>query len=362
MAMKIYTVGGWVRDSLLAQAGRDIRPGDRDWVVVGASPEDMTRAGFRPVGKDFPVFLHPHTQDEYALARTERKTAPGYKGFTFHAAPDVTLEEDLARRDLTINAMAMDEAGAITDPYGGQRDLAAHVLRHVSAAFVEDPVRILRVARFAAQFPDFSIAPETLALMQKIVADGEADALVPERVMQEVGRGLMQSRPSRMVEVLRDSGVIDRLYPELAALEAASAALDRAAARRLGLPERYALLMSACASPEAALSVATRMRAPADAAQLARLLAELRSPLAQAQGADPMLAVLERADVFRRPERFESLLDAWEALNEEPADRWREAMRVARAVDAGAVAQAHRDAPQLIPQAVRSARRAALSA
>ncbi|MEG0820677.1 MAG: hypothetical protein RR101_01010 [Burkholderiaceae bacterium] len=360
--MKIYTVGGWVRDTLLARAGRATQPGDRDWVVVGATPQELIAQGFRPVGKDFPVFLHPRTQDEYALARTERKTAPGYKGFTFHAEPSVTLEEDLVRRDLTINAMAMDETGAITDPYGGQRDLQARVLRHVSAAFVEDPVRILRVARFAAQFPDFSIAPETLALMREIVARGEADALVAERVMQEVARGLMQARPSRLVEVLRQSGVTERLYPELTALDAAAAALDRAAAAGLPLAARYAVFLSAANSSQAAQSIAERMRAPSDAAQLARLLADLRERLATASGAKERVALLERADVFRRPERFEELLAAFEALTQRDASPWRRDSATARAVNAGAVAAANRTTPAQIPLAVRAAREAAVTA
>lgn len=191
--MKTYVVGGAVRDQLL---GLDVQ--DRDHVVVGATPEEMARRGFKPVGADFPVFLHPETHEEYALARTERKTAPGYKGFTFHASPDVTLEEDLARRDLTINAMARGAEGELVDPHGGERDLRAGILRHVSDAFAEDPVRILRVARFAARF-GFAVAPETLALMRRMVEAGEADALVPERVWQEVARGLMEKDRKRHV-------------------------------------------------------------------------------------------------------------------------------------------------------------------
>jgi tRNA nucleotidyltransferase (CCA-adding enzyme) len=198
--MKKWMVGGAVRDALL---GRPVN--DRDWVVVGASPVQLLEAGYLPVGKDFPVFLHPETRDEVALARTERKTAPGYHGFAFHADPGVTLEEDLQRRDLTINAMAQDEDGRIVDPWGGRRDLADKLLRHVSPAFAEDPVRILRLARFAARFDDFSVAPETEALMRHMVETGEVDALVPERVWQELARGLMEARPSRMFEVLRRS-------------------------------------------------------------------------------------------------------------------------------------------------------------
>ncbi|MGC9185765.1 MAG: multifunctional CCA addition/repair protein, partial [Thiomonas sp.] len=207
---RAYIVGGAVRDALLGRLA-----GDRDWVVVGATPQDMVDAGFIPVGRDFPVFLHPQTHEEYALARTERKTAPGYHGFAVHAAPDVTLEDDLLRRDLTINAMAQAEDGTLIDPYGGQRDLQARVLRHVSPAFAEDPVRILRLARFAARFADFSVAAETLELMRRMVQAGEVDALVPERVWQELARGLMEDHPQRMFAVLRDCGALARLLPEL---------------------------------------------------------------------------------------------------------------------------------------------------
>src|SRR6266446_2217311 len=205
--MQVYTVGGWVRDQLL---GRPHGEGDRDWVVVGGTPDEMLALGFRPVGRDFPVFLHPQTHEEYALARTERKSAPGYRGFVVHAAPDVTLEQDLGRRDLTINAMALDHEGRLIDPFGGQSDLRARVLRHVGPAFVEDPVRILRLARFAARFSDFGIAPETLELARRIVQQGEADALVPERAWQELARGLLEARPSRMIEVLYQCGLPPR--------------------------------------------------------------------------------------------------------------------------------------------------------
>lgn len=211
--MDIYLVGGAVRDALLGRADAD-----RDYVVVGSTPAAMLAAGFRPVGKDFPVFLHPRTQEEYALARTERKTGHGYHGFAFHAAPEVTLEEDLARRDLTINAIAQDQQGGLIDPFHGQRDLQARILRHVGPAFVEDPVRILRLARFAARFADFSVAPETLALMRQMVAAGEVDHLVPERVWQELAKGLMEERPARMFEVLRECGALARLLPEVDAL------------------------------------------------------------------------------------------------------------------------------------------------
>ncbi|NLC24255.1 MAG: multifunctional CCA tRNA nucleotidyl transferase/2'3'-cyclic phosphodiesterase/2'nucleotidase/phosphatase, partial [Oxalobacter sp.] len=203
--MKIYTVGGAVRDMIL---GLPVR--DRDYVVVGTTTDVMLLLGFQPVGKDFPVFLHPQTKEEYALARTERKTGPGYKGFVFHAEPDVTLEEDLARRDLTMNAMALSKDGDLIDPFGGQEDLKNRVFRHVSPAFAEDPVRILRLARFAARFPDFTIAPETMDLMKEMVASGEVNALVPERIWQELSQGLMEKQPSRMFMVLRECGALER--------------------------------------------------------------------------------------------------------------------------------------------------------
>lgn len=211
--MKIYTVGGAVRDTVM---GRPVH--DRDYVVVGSAVEEMLSLGFKPVGKDFPVFLHPETKQEYALARTERKVAPGYKGFVFHASPEVTLKEDLLRRDLTINAMAMSEEGELIDPFGGKRDIEAKIFRHVSEAFSEDPVRILRLARFAARFTDFTVAPETMVLMKKMVASGEVDALVPERVWKELSQGLMEEKPSRMIAIMHECGALARLFPEIEAL------------------------------------------------------------------------------------------------------------------------------------------------
>jgi tRNA nucleotidyltransferase (CCA-adding enzyme) len=364
--MKFFRVGGCVRDALL---GEQRQPGeldsaletDRDWVVVGGSPDDMLALGFRPVGRDFPVFLHPDTHEEYALARTERKTAPGYKGFVFHAAPDVTLEADLARRDLTINAMALDEDGRLIDPYNGARDLRAKVLRHVGAAFVEDPVRILRLARFAARFPDFRVAPETAELVREMVRNGEADALVPERVMQEISRGLMERRPSRMLAVLADSGLIDRLYSELEDLAPAGLALDRGAERRLVLPARFAVLASACRTPRSVADLIGKLRAPQESAQLARLLVELREPLSEAASSAAIVDALERADAFRRPERFETLLQAFEAAAEKSADRFRQALNAAADVDAGALASLHGNDPAEIPRAVRQARVVAVS-
>lgn len=365
--MQFYLVGGSVRDTLLTDARRQRGEPDaglktdRDWVVVGGKPEDMTALGFRAVGRDFPVFLHPQTNEEYALARTERKTAPGYKGFVFHAAPDVTLEADLARRDLTINAMAQAEDGRIVDPHNGQHDLRDGVLRHVGPAFIEDPVRILRLARFAARFPDFRIAPETAALVRDMVANGETDALVPERVMQELSRGLMERRPSRMLEVLQTSGLIDRLYAELEDLADAGAALDRAADAGLVLPARFAILASACRSPRTVADLVGKLRATQESAQLARLLVELRGALGDSPNSAAIVDVLERADAFRRPERFELLLRAYEVAYQRSVDRFRTALHAAAAVDAGALASLHRNNPAEIARAVRQARVVAVS-
>jgi tRNA nucleotidyltransferase (CCA-adding enzyme) len=320
--MKIYEVGGAVRDELL---GRPVK--DRDYVVVGATPEEMTRLGYRPVGKDFPVFLHPLSHDEYALARTERKTARGYRGFQVYAAPDVTLEDDLRRRDLTINAMARDEAGQLIDPYGGERDLRAKVLRHVSEAFSEDPVRILRVARFAARYGDFSIAPETLARMRAMAANGEVDALVAERVWQELAKGLMEAKPSRMLEVLIEAHALNRIVPEFAALDPRHAALqvlDAAARDNVPLALRYAALVattdgrrrapSAPLQPDAAgapiLAVSQRLRVPSDCADLAKLTLRWIASVENARGLAPqaLLELLIGADGLRRPQRFRELL------------------------------------------------------
>jgi tRNA nucleotidyltransferase (CCA-adding enzyme) len=359
--MKVYRVGGWVRDTLLGQTRSQgaldaALETDRDWVVVGATPQQMIDLGYRPVGRDFPVFLHPETHEEYALARTERKTAPGYRGFEAHAAPDVTLEQDLARRDLTINAMALDEDGTLIDPYGGRGDLSAGVLRHVSQAFVEDPVRILRLARFAARFPAFTVAPETERLMREMVQSGEADALVPERVMQEVSRGLMERKPSRMLDVLGSCGLLARLYGELEDLDAAGAALDRAAERKLLLPARFAVFATACRSSRAVADLLGKLRVPQESAQLARLLVELRDTLATAPSSSAMIDVFERADAFRRPERFEMLLAAYETVSESSAERFRVALRAAAEVDAGALASLHKNDPEQIQKAVRQAR------
>jgi tRNA nucleotidyltransferase (CCA-adding enzyme) len=398
--METYVVGGAVRDRLL---GLPVQ--DRDHVVVGATPEDMLARGFKPVGKDFPVFLHPESHEEYALARTERKTAPGYKGFVFHAAPDVTLEADLARRDLTINAIAQDESGALVDPFGGQADLAARVLRHVGPAFAEDPVRVLRVARFAARFPDFHVAEETLALMRLMADNGEVDHLVPERVWQELSRGLMEARPSRMLEVLHACGALAKVLPELERLfgvpqpaehhpEVDTGAhilrvVDQAAARRFPLPVRFAALLHDLgkgATPHAewphhhgheatgaalAEAVSERLRAPADCRDLAVLAAREHGVIHDAASLRPATVVrlLERVDALRRPERFGQLLEAcecdfrgrpgWEDRPWPAGSILRSALVAVQALDAGAIAAATADKAQ-IAQRVHEARVAAL--
>ncbi len=292
-----------MRDALL---GRPVV--DRDWVVTGSSPQAMIDAGFKPVGRDFPVFLHPLTHDEYALARTERKSAPGYRGFTFHAAPEVKLEQDLARRDLTINAIAQAEDGQLIDPFGGQRDLAARVLRHVGPAFVEDPVRLLRVARFAARFADFSVAPETQALLMQLVDDGEVDALVPERVWQEVARGLMEERPSRMLQVLDDCGALKRLLPGVDADRLVPQVLDLAAQVQAALPVRWACIASSAAG------LGAQLKPPADCAELATTFNREAAAVHASAALDAAgtVQLLERCDAIRRPQRMDDLLLACE--------------------------------------------------
>jgi len=382
--MQSYMVGGAVRDELL---GLPVQ--DRDFVVVGATPEQMTAAGYLPVGKDFPVFLHPQTHEEYALARTERKTARGYKGFQVYAAPEVTLEQDLQRRDLTINAIAKDSAGNYIDPYGGQRDLAARVLRHVSPAFSEDPVRILRVARFAARFTEFTVAPETLELMRAMVTSGEVDALVPERVWQELSRGLMEQKPSRMLHALRDCGALARILPEVDRLFGVpqnpkshpeidtgihlSLVLDEAAARGFALPVRYAALCHdlgkgvtppadmpnhnhhEARSADLAADMSRRLRAPNDCRELAVLTARWHGEAHQAKNftAQGLVELLQHVDAFRQPERFEQFLQACTAdyygrpgyaeREFTGAVRLRAAYRVAAQVDSGAIARQYQD-------------------
>ncbi|HET7199141.1 MAG TPA: multifunctional CCA tRNA nucleotidyl transferase/2'3'-cyclic phosphodiesterase/2'nucleotidase/phosphatase [Burkholderiales bacterium] len=342
--MKAYVVGGAVRDELLGQPVRD-----RDYVVVGATPDEMVGAGFKPVGKDFPVFLHPETHEEYALARTERKSGRGYKGFTIHAAPDVTLEDDLRRRDLTINAMAKDESGALVDPFGGREDLRNRVLRHVSEAFAEDPVRILRVARFAARF-GFSVHPSTLALMKRMVESGETDYLVPERVWQEFSKGLMEQVPERMFEVLESCGLRPRLLPEIQSFVKLEGSLAQRFAR-LAWPLQEAEVEALC----------ERLRAPNEVRELALLAARNRVALRAARLATPraLLELLKRSDAFRRPERFRDLLEV--AARDVPVvdtSRLERALAAAWSVNAGEVAA--NAAPGKIAEAIDAARAAAI--
>jgi len=341
--MKRYLVGGAVRDALLGRPGSD-----RDWVVVGARPQELLDAGYLPVGRDFPVFLHPQTREEHALARTERKTGPGYRGFEMHADPGVTLEDDLLRRDLTINAIAQDESGTLIDPHGGRRDLDAKVLRHVSPAFAEDPVRILRLARFAARFEGFTVAPETLALMRRMVEAGEVDALVSERVWQELSRGLMEARPSRMFEVLRECGALARLLPEVDRLWGVPQpavhhpevdagvhlmmVLDMAAHLNTNLAIRYACLchdLGKGTTREEALprhighegrsvellrAVSARLRVPVECRDLAEIVAREHGNVHRSGELDAaaVMRLFERCDALRRPERFRDALLACE--------------------------------------------------
>jgi tRNA nucleotidyltransferase (CCA-adding enzyme) len=405
--MRSYVVGGAVRDELL---GRPVT--DRDHVVVGATPEQMVAQGFRPVGKDFPVFLHPDTHEEYALARTERKTAPGYHGFVFHTSPDVTLEDDLVRRDLTINAMARAEDGSIVDPYNGQADLRDRIFRHVSGAFAEDPVRILRLARFAARFPDFRVHETTLALMQGMVEAGEVDALVPERVWQELSRGLMEERPSRMFAVLRDCGALRRILPELDALWGVPQpplhhpevdtgvhimlVIDYAASQALPLEVRFAALVHDLGkgiSPEETwpahhghefkgmklvTAVCKRLKVPNECRDLAQMTAREHGNVSRALElrANTIVTLFERCDAFRKPERFAQMLlasecDARGRGHEAHPMRFQDypqrphlqrALDAARAVNAGEVAARYAEDRQKIPEAVHAARVSAVKA
>ena len=402
--MKIYQVGGSVRDGLLS-----LPAVDRDYVVVGATVEAMLAAGYQPVGKDFPVFLHPKTKAEYALARTERKSGRGYTGFAFQAAPDVTLDEDLLRRDLTINAMALDADGTLIDPYGGAKDIAAKVLRHVSDAFAEDPLRVLRLARFAARFAEFSVAPETIALCRKLVDDGEVRELVAERVWQEISRGLMEAAPSKMFEVLRACGALAVLAPELDRLWGVAQAvlwhpeidtgihvlqvIDYAANRGWPLATRFAVLTHdlgkgltpadilpahhahEARSVKLVAALCERWRVPRDCAELAAHVAAEHGNLGKLKDMRPATVhdVLMRCDVLRRPERFVQMLDACEAdrssrravgLPESTGESFAAradamaALAAMQSVDARAVAAAMvaRGLPERIADAVREAR------
>ncbi|MDH4181586.1 MAG: multifunctional CCA tRNA nucleotidyl transferase/2'3'-cyclic phosphodiesterase/2'nucleotidase/phosphatase [Betaproteobacteria bacterium] len=383
--VRVYRVGGSVRDELLG-----LPVADRDWVVVGATPEIMVASGYRPVGRDFPVFLHPETHEEYALARTERKSGAGYRGFAFFASPEVTLEDDLARRDLTINAMARADDGTLVDPYGGERDLREGVLRHVSPAFAEDPLRVLRVARFAARF-GFRVAPATAKLMRAIAAAGELPTIAPERVWTELARGLMEAHPSRMLVVLERCGALDALLPGVGGGPGVARALDHGARRGFALPVRYAVLANGFGAPVPADARARVRRAerisrhlcvPADCRELARLAARWRDRVQGASGLTPAawLRLFDAADALRRPERLDALVDACEcdALARPgargpyaPRRLVNEAFAATRGVDAGAIATAlvgrasargERAGGGAIAKAVRTARLAALAA
>jgi tRNA nucleotidyltransferase (CCA-adding enzyme) len=353
--MQTYLVGGAIRDALLGQPG-----GDRDWLVVGATPEEMTAQRYLPVGRDFPVFLHPDTREEYALARTERKSAPGYRGFTIHASPEVTLEQDLARRDLTINSIALSadlvvdrglfglNSSDLVDPFAGQQDLRDKVLRHVTDAFREDPVRILRVARFAARFADFTVAPETMTLMREMVEAGEVDALVPERVWQELARGLLEATPSRMFTVLRDCGALAKLLPEVDRLWGVPQpathhpeidtgvhlmmVIDMSATLGAPLTVRFACLMHDLGKGTTAADdlprhigheqrsakllrvVCERWRVPVELRELADVVAHEHGNIHRSGELDAaaIVRLLERCDAFRKPARFDEALLACE--------------------------------------------------
>ncbi len=397
--LQVYIVGGAVRDALLG-----LPAGDRDWVVVGVTPEAMVVRGFIPVGGDFPVFLHPVTKEEYALARTERKSGRGYRGFTFYTGAEVTLEEDLKRRDLTVNAIAQSLTGERVDPLNGVQDLRAKILRHVGPAFEEDPVRILRLARFTARFTEFAVAPETLVLCHKMVASGEVDALVPERVWQELSRGLMSEQPSRMLGLLAEVGAASRIMPELVLSPRIKDLVDRVAKQGLPLASRYAVL---CLETSELKAFATRLRVPSECADMARLLplvlaallqlsqklstgeggandgatattrqrnashgaddglkssSEASPALKDAEHADAVLSLFETCDALRKPERFEALLQTAGCVDEVVfalREVWQSWLQIVLAVDAGAAARSA-SAPEQIKQRVRAARLAAL--
>jgi len=378
--LEVYVVGGAVRDELLG-----LPAGDRDWVVVGGTPEDMTARGFLPVGGDFPVFLHPVSKEEYALARTERKSGRGYKGFTFYTGPDVTLEDDLRRRDLTVNAIARAPDGSLIDPWNGRRDIEQKVLRHVGEAFAEDPVRLLRLARFAARFADFSVAPETMALSRRLVDEGEVDALVPERVWREVAKGLQTGSPARMFDVLAQAGALARIMPGLQFDEEIAGQLDCAVRAELTLSQRFALLCRKSSEPE---RIGRHVRAPSECIDYARLLPLVVAALTElharekAAGAasaneyvphapdgtgastsgrvEAWLDLIERNDGLRKPQRFLDLLQAAQCVTEIDIPAWHTRLEAVRAIDAGAVAKAAGGEPEKIKAALRLARLDAL--
>lgn len=394
--LEVYSVGGAVRDAILG-----ISVKDHDYVVVGSTEAEMRALGYQPVGKDFPVFLHPKTHAEYALARTERKTAKGYKGFLIHASPEITLEQDLARRDFTMNAIAKSATGELIDPYNGQQDIAQKVIRHVSDAFVEDPVRILRAARFSARFADFTIADETMQLMQTMVRNGEVDALIPERVWQELAKGLMESKPSRMFAVLRACGALQKILPELDCLWGVPQpkkhhpevdtgvhvmmVLDYAAQQGFTLPVRFAALMHDLGkgvTPKDVLprhighdingaaivkEVSKRLRAPNQSAELAFIVAKfhIKAHMVLDMKPSTILRLLMDLDAIRQPERFEHFLQTCESdargrLGLEQValpghDLLRHALKAAMDINAGEIAK-KQDSPAQIKHAIYEAR------
>lgn len=390
-----------MRDLLLGRSA-----GDRDYVVVGATPKDMSHAGYKPVGSDFPVFLHPQTGEEYALARTERKSGRGHRGFVFHAAPDVSLADDLRRRDLTMNAIAQDETGALTDPFGGQRDIADRILRHVSDAFVEDPLRVLRVARFAAMLPEFSLADETMQLMKKICADGELQDLTPERVWRELYRGLGAARPSRMFKILHECGALQEILPEVAALSGTPErldyhpegdsfihtmmALDAASELRLSAAECFAVLLhdigKAKTPPDIlpshhghetrgaklVIKLCQRLKTPRPVSELAVLACAEHGNVHNAIEIRPgtIIDLLARLDAYRRPQRAQSVLRVCQAdfaywptrraMTYPQGEFVRAALQVANSIDTARIAYEsalkHDDNPQKIAEQIRQAR------
>lgn len=363
--MKVYVVGGAIRDQLLGLPVKDI-----DYVVVGSSPEEMLKKGFKPVGQDFPVFLHPNTNQEYALARTERKVAPGYKGFTFHANPDVTLEQDLERRDLTVNAMAQEVSedgkviGPIIDPYGGLRDIEQKVLRHIGPAFSEDPVRLLRVARFSARFPSCTVAPETITLLQGMGLSGELKALVKERVWQEFSKGFMSMQPSKMFCILEACQVFEQFFPaELLGDASVFKNLDAAAQQNLNLSQRCAVLL-AHLKAELIKDWATQWGIPAECKDYAVLAGDLTQTLKGSRlSSIDVLDLLDRVDVWRKPDRFTDLIAVIKLLGYQ-TDQLSASYVAARQIDVGQIATAVTSSGaksgDLIKAAIRSARLSAL--
>lgn len=344
--MEIYLVGGAVRDQLL---GLPVK--ERDYVVVGATPEMLLAQKFRPVGQEFPVFLHPQTHEEYALARTERKVGKGYKGFVFYATPEVTLEEDLQRRDLTINAMAQTLAGEIIDPYHGREDLQQKILRHVSSAFAEDPVRILRVARFAARFPEFTVHPDTLHLMQKMVQNGEVKALVAERVWQEFARALAESHPERFFAVLYDCGALHVLFPELLPdLTQVLTTLKKISTKTSDNSTRFAAMFFNTAKGDV-LALTKRYKIPGEFQDLAVLVAHYFEMISHAAtaSAEELLQLLEKTDALRRAQRFEKLLIACEVNGKNPVSllRLRQAYEAVVAVPVKALIEQGLNGPAI---------------